>query len=132
MHKTLEVVAAVILSEKDFLCVQRGFNEKSYISHKWEFPGGKIETNELPKNALRREISEELEMDISVGELITTVDHEYPDFSIRLHAYRCSTKNRSLTLNEHLAYKWLPIDQLTKMDWAAADIPIVQALLDHG
>ena len=131
MRNKIEVVAAVIFSDRDILGVQRGFNEKTYISQKWEFPGGKIESNELPENALRREISEELEMDISVGDLITTVDHEYPDFSIRLHAYRCWTKNRSLMLNEHLDYKWLPIDQLIKMDWAAADIPIVQALLDH-
>jgi 8-oxo-dGTP diphosphatase len=124
----LEVVAAVIMVDDKILCVQRAESEKSYISCKWEFPGGKIEANESAPQALKREILEELGLNISVQELLTSVDHKYPDFSIRLHAFSCGLEKTNLLLNEHLDYKWLYPSELSQLDWAEADIPIVEML----
>ena len=124
----LEVVAAVIMVDDKILCVQRAANAKTYISRKWEFPGGKIELGESGADALKREILEELGINVAVHELLITVDHEYPDFSIRLQAYLCSAEEVNLHLNEHLDHKWLDRDELSQLDWAAADIPIVEIL----
>ena len=131
MRRAIEVVAGVITSAGAILCVQRDINEKSYISEKWEFPGGKIELGESPQDALRREIAEELEIDISVGKLLITVQHDYPDLSVNLHAFLCSAPVRHLNLTEHIDYKWLPQAELSQLDWAAADLPIIKALSTH-
>jgi 8-oxo-dGTP diphosphatase len=127
--KTIEVVAAVIVHEHRYLCVQRGWSKYDYISKKYEFPGGKIEQGELPQQALKREIMEELSLDVNVGELLVSVNHQYPDFTIIMHAYLCGCKDVSLVLKEHLDSKWLLKDELLSLDWAAADVPIVHQLL---
>jgi len=127
--KTIEVVAAVIVHEHRYLCVQRGWSKYDYISKKYEFPGGKIEQGELPQQALKREIMEELSLDVNVGELLVSVNHQYPDFTIIMHAYICGCKDVSLVLKEHLDSKWLLKDELLSLDWAAADVPIVHQLL---
>lgn len=128
--KTIEVVAAVIRdSEGLTLAVQRGESTKDYISKKWEFPGGKIEQGESFQEALKRELEEELRTKAEIGELITTVDHTYPDFRLIMHAFHCRINGGSLTLTEHLDMKWLPKSELRKLDWAAADIPIVDLLV---
>lgn len=127
--KTIEVVAAVIVHENRYLCVQRGWSKHDYISKKYEFPGGKIEQDELPQQALKREIMEELNLDITIGELLISVNHQYPDFTIIMHAYVCGCKDVSLVLKEHLDSKWLLKDELLSLDWAAADVPIVHRLL---
>lgn len=131
--KKVEVVAAVILYEDKILCVQRPEHKLDYISKKYEFPGGKIEEGESQEEALKREIIEELDMVIAVQSLIVTVIHPYPDFELTMHAYHCQCKNQTLTLNEHIDAQWLTIDALSELDWAAADIPIVQKLIQtHG
>lgn len=127
--KTIEVVAAVIVHEHRYLCVQRGWSKYDYISKKYEFPGGKIEQGEMPQQALIREIMEELSLEINVGELLISVNHQYPDFTIIMHAYLCGCKDVSLVLKEHLDSKWLLKDELLSLDWAAADVPIVHQLL---
>lgn len=131
--KTIEVVAAVIEAGGETLCVQRGESRLDYISKKWEFPGGKLEVGETQSEALAREIREELHMDVVVGERVTTVRHRYPDFELIMHAYRCTVaaESRAVTLTEHLAHRWLPVDGATfrNLDWAAADVPIVEALV---
>ena len=127
--KTINVVAAIIMREGQFLCTQKGFNKYDYISHKYEFPGGKIEAGETEENALVREIKEELEMTLVGVEKYVTVEHEYPDFNIVLHSYICNVGNEKIHLNEHLECKWLDACELLDLDWAAADIPIVNQLI---
>ena len=128
--KNIEVVAAIILFNNKILCVQRNKNKYDYISYKFEFPGGKVEIGETNVEALRREIKEELEMDIIIQKHFLTVDHEYPDFKLTMHSFICSCANRDLTLTEHIDFKWLNKDQMKSLDWAAADIPIVDKLIN--
>lgn len=131
-RKHIEVVAAVIESETDILCVQRGKNPRAYISGKWEFPGGKVEPGEDHATALIREISEELQVSVTVLSAILTVRHVYPDFDLTMHAYLCtiSPPSRSVVLTEHVDLRWLSpaSPEFLTLDWAAADIPIVEAL----
>lgn len=133
-----QVVAAVIVDDGEVLCMQRGQTKFPYTSNKWEFPGGKIEAGETPEEALRREIREEMAMDVRVGRHLVTVEHEYPDFCITMAAYLCesfcnaaeSTKERrrAFTMNEHHAFRWLRPADLSSLDWAAADVGIVEAV----
>jgi len=126
--KTVEVVAAIVVSNNQFLCTQRGESKFSYISKKWEFPGGKVEPNETQEEALIREVQEELHMDISISQHFLTVEHTYPDFKIIMHSFLCQSESKELELTEHLEAKWLGKNELDTLDWAAADIPIVDEL----
>jgi len=130
--KNIEVVAAIILSNNKILCVQRGPNKYEYISYKYEFPGGKIENGESKENALKREISEELFMDIKVERLFLTISHSYPDFNLEMHSFICTCENPTLTLTEHIDYKWLSKSELAHLDWAAADIPVLVEFLKQN
>jgi len=127
--KQIEVVAAIITHQNRYLCVRRGESSLDYISKKWEFPGGKIEPNESETGALTREIREELEMNIANLEYFTTVTHAYPDFMLTMHAYICTSTEKNPTLSEHIDFKWLTKEELSSIDWAAADIPIVHKIL---
>lgn len=128
--KTIEVVAGVIKDKEGLtLAVQRGESSKEYISKKWEFPGGKIEEGESREEALSRELSEELKIETTIGDLVMTVDHTYPDFRLIMHAYHCEIVSGELTLTEHLDQKWLRGSELKDLDWAAADVPIVDKLI---
>jgi 8-oxo-dGTP diphosphatase len=126
--KTVEVVAGIIVNEGQILCTQRGESKLSYISKKYEFPGGKVELNESHETALARELKEELLMDAQVKQHFMTVKHQYADFNIVLHAFICHADSRELTLTEHLDAKWLSTKHLDSLDWAAADIPVVEKL----
>ena len=130
--KTFEVVASIILREEKVLCVQRPDNSKEYISRKWEFPGGKVEQGEDPIHALKREILEELQLEIQNLELFATVEHTYPDFHLVMHAYTCEISSGGPVLTEHVGLKWLSVDELDQLDWAAADIPVVKHLQARG
>ena len=129
MSKPIQVVAAVIIRDDKTLCVQRGKHIRDYVSLKWEFPGGKIEPGEDREQALRREIREELDVEIGNLEYFTTVKHAYPDFHLVMYAYTCSIGKGEPVLKEHVALKWLRVEELDQLDWAAADIPIVEKLL---
>ena len=128
--KIIEVVAAVIKFKNKFFCVQRGEHKYDYLSYKFEFPGGKLENNETPKEALIREIREELDYSIKVGKQLVIVNHQYPHFQLRMSAYLCHASDTNFVLKEHVQHKWMERKQLMNLDWAAADIPIVQMLVD--
>lgn len=129
--KHIKVVAAVVKNENHYLCVQRNFNKYDYISYKYEFPGGKVELNESNEDALIREIQEELNLEIQIEKHIITVEHTYPDFRMSMYTYLCNSINRDLILNEHVDHKWLKQEELSSLDWAAADLPIVDFLLHN-
>jgi 8-oxo-dGTP diphosphatase len=127
--KKIEVVAGVIFWHDQVLCVQRPQNKLHYISEKFEFPGGKIEEGETKEEALHRELLEELNLSTKIKSFFLTVIHKYPDFELTMHSFICEVDSKELTLHEHIDQKWLNINELTALDWAAADIPIVAKLV---
>ena len=127
--KTIDVVAAVIVRDGKILCVQRPEHTKEYVSLKWEFPGGKVEVGESREEALVREIREELSIDIEVSEFLMTVEHTYPDFHLTMHVFKCVLDQGEITLNEHVDAKWLSVEELDQLVWAAADVPVVESLM---
>lgn len=129
--KSIEVVAAIILHNNKILCVQRGANKFDYISHKYEFPGGKMEIGETKEETITREIFEELKMKIVVKEEFLTVVHHYPDFILTMHSFLCASDDTKLTLTEHVNFQWLKKEELLNLDWAAADIPIMKKLMEY-
>ena len=124
--KQIEVVAAIIHdSEGRIFATQRGYGEwKDW----WEFPGGKMEAGETPEEALVREIREELSAEISVDELLCTVEYDYPKFRLKMHCYSCSLVTEALHLNEHEAAKWLAKDELDSVKWLPADVEVVETI----
>jgi 8-oxo-dGTP diphosphatase len=130
--KKIEVVAGVIFCKDEILCVQRKKNKLHYISEKFEFPGGKIEPGESKEEALHRELLEELNLSMKIKSFFMTVAHEYPDFELIMHTYICEVESKELKLNEHIDKKWLKVNELNQLDWAGADIPIVEKLVSNG
>ena len=123
--KTIHVVAAVICEKERIFATQRGYGAwKDY----WEFPGGKIEPGETPEEALSREILEELDTEIAVGEKLTTVEYDYPDFHLSMECFFASVTEGSLVLKEHEAAKWLRPDELDTVCWLPADRIIIGLL----
>lgn len=116
--KTIEVVAAIIIRNRKVFATQRGYGE--WLGW-WEFPGGKIEPGESRQAALIREIREELEAEILVGELLDTVQWDYPAFHLTMHCYICTLESESIHLNEHKASAWLSKEDLTSVRWLPAD-----------
>jgi 8-oxo-dGTP diphosphatase len=127
--KKITVVAAIIFEEEKYLCLQRNFSKYPYISYKYEFPGGKVESGETMVDGLKREIMEELNLDIEVIEEYLKVEHKYPDFKITMHSYLCKKLTDNLILKEHINFVWLNKSELAKLDWAEADVPIVNKLM---
>jgi 8-oxo-dGTP diphosphatase len=131
----LQIVAAVVVRDGRLLCVKRGAHKYPYLSHKWEFPGGKIERGEDAVSALVREIDEELSLPITVDYHLTTTEHSYPDFCICMSTYVCrvAVAASEPTLKEHTAMMWLQPTPLAfaGLDWAAADIPVVESVLNR-
>ena len=123
--RQIEVVAAIIVKDHKVFATQRGYGEWKDF---WEFPGGKIDAGETPEEALCREIKEELDTEIAVGELFTTIDYDYPTFHITMHCYLCTIENGSLTLLEHEAAKWLSLEQLDSVTWLPADLLVIAEL----
>lgn len=123
--KQIEVVAAVIRKDACVFATQRGYGDwKGW----WEFPGGKIEPGETPEEALRREILEELQAEISVDEFLCTVEYDYPKFHLTMHCYFCSLLSETFHLNEHEAAQWLKADELDSVQWLPADVMAVEEL----
>ena len=128
--KQIEVVAAVIVEDDKLLATQRGYGD---FKGKWEFPGGKIEQGETHKEALVREIKEELNADIEVLMFLTKVEHDYEKFHLTMHTYVCSLKNKIEMVKhgddefEHDNMVWLDENHLDDVDWLPADIKVVDA-----
>lgn len=123
--KTIEVVAAIIIKDGKVFSTQRGYGE---FKGWWEFPGGKIESGECPQEALIREIHEELDAEISVGELLEIVEWDYPNFHLTMHCFVCSLTSESLFLNEHEAAAWLTMETLHSVKWLPADEGILRKI----
>ena len=124
--KHTEVVAAIIRKEDKIFATQRGYGEwKDW----WEFPGGKMEAGEMPEEALKREIREELSTEIIVDEFLCTVEYDYPKFHLTMHCYLGSLLMEALHLNEHEAAKWLTKDELESVKWLPADLVVIKALI---
>ena len=125
--KQIEVVAAIIHDNKGRIFVtQRGYGESKDW---WEFPGGKMEAGEMPEEALKREIREELETRIVVERFVETVEWDYPQFHLTMHSYLCHVESGHLELKEHEAAKWLNKDELESVNWLPADWEVVKHLL---
>ena len=123
--QTIHVVAAIICDGDRIFATQRGYGEwKDY----WEFPGGKIESGETPEEALHREILEELDADISVGEKITTVEYDYSDFHLNMECFYAKVIAGSLVLKEHEAAKWLKDTEYDSIKWLPADQFVIDIL----
>ena len=138
--KTIRVVAAVILSGGKIFATQRGYGD---FKGGWEFPGGKIEAGETPEAALKREISEELETQIRVGELIDTIEYDYPEFHLSMDCFWCEIINGNLVvqdverihypkafvvLKEHEAARWLDKENLYSVEWLPADVSLIEKI----
>lgn len=125
MMKHIEVAAAVIRRGNEIFATQRGYGE---FKDWWEFPGGKMEPGESPQQALVREIREELDATVEVGDLIRTVEWDYPAFHLTLHCFWCELTCEALHLNEHEAAAWLTKDTLFSVRWLPADEGILKEI----
>ena len=129
--KTLHVVAAVIREGDRIFATQRGYGE---YKDGWEFPGGKIEPGETPRQALAREIREELDTGIAVGDCLAVVEYDYPAFHLRMQCFWAGIRDGSPVLKEHEAARWLGVDELDEVAWLPADqslIPLIRAKLSE-
>ena len=123
--KTVKVVAAIIRDGNKVFATQRGYGD---YKDGWEFPGGKIEPGETPQQALVREIREELDTDISVGDCLTTIEYDYPAFHLSMQCFWCRILDGTPVLKEHEAARWLDPDGFDHVDWLPADLTIIDLI----
>lgn len=123
--KFIEVVAAIIHRDGTYFATQRGYGE---FEGMWEFPGGKIEPGESPEVALKREIQEELGVDITIEKLLCTTEYDYPSFHLIMHCYLCDIETGEIELKEHKSALWLTTETLNKVEWLPADKDVIDVL----
>lgn len=126
--KTVRVAAAIIRSGHKIFATQRGYGE---FKDGWEFPGGKIEAGETPQEALVREIREELDAEIQVGEKIDCVEYDYPAFHLSMECFWARIRSGELTLKEHEAARWLSREELDSVDWLPADQGLIEGIREY-
>ena len=126
--KTVNVVAAVIRDEDKIFATQRGYGD---YKDGWEFPGGKIEPGETPQQALVREIKEELDTAIEVGDCLTTIEYDYPAFHLSMQCFWCTIVQGTPVLKEHEAARWLDAENLDSVDWLPADLSIIRLIKEQ-
>ena len=124
----IEVVAAAIVFENHLLAFQRGASKYSYVANRFEFPGGKVRKDEPQEDSLIRELKEELDLDIKVGEWITIVEHSYKDFPSRMHCYLVHLESFTGLLKEHISYFHGSLEDARQLDWIEVDKPILDIL----
>ena len=124
--KQIEVVAAIIQCDGAYFATQRGHGE---FEGMWEFPGGKIEPGESREVALKREIQEELGVDITIEELLCTTEYDYPSFHLTMHCYLCSIETGEVELREHMSAQWLTVELLDSVEWLPADKEVIDKLI---
>ena len=129
--KIIRVTAAIIESDDKILIAQRK-SEDDIFGGLWEFPGGKIEDGETPEECMARELKEELDIEVEVGELITSNKHKYPHGYFELIAYRVKYISGEIVLNDHDDFKWVTIDEMDSFEFPPADIPIIKKLTNNG
>ena len=125
MKKTIEVCAGIIEKDNKILCTQRGKSKNDEVSFKYEFPGGKLEVGETPFDAIKRELKEELDMDVLPKEIFCKIEHSYTEIDLKMYCIKCELLDNNFVLKEHLAYKWLSKNELDSLDWAPADLKVV-------
>ena len=123
--KQIDVVAAILHRDGAYFATQRGYGE---FEGMWEFPGGKIEPGESPEDALKREIQEELGVDIAIEELLCTTEYDYPSFHLTMHCYLCCVEAGNIELREHKSARWLTSETLDNVEWLPADKEVIDKL----
>lgn len=129
MRKCIKVTGAVFIRGNRVLAAQRG--AEKILGGYWEFPGGKIEPGETAKESLEREIREELQCTAIVGELLTTTDYDYPFGTVSLTTFLCELGDEEPSLTEHQDIRWVAPEDLKSLEWAPADIPAVDLLVER-
>ena len=128
----MQVVAAIIIYKSKILALQRGFSNKSYISLKYEFPGGKVKKDETFLQALEREIKEEIDIEIDNPTLYFKSKFKYPDYDVSISFYTCQVKKLKINLNVHRDYKLLSIKNLREVEWLEADYNVIEFIEKKG
>jgi 8-oxo-dGTP diphosphatase len=126
MTDIVKVTAAILVKDNKIIIAKRGPND--HLAKKWEFPGGKVEINETPEQCLKREMKEEFDIDVSVGEYLGSSIYYYSHISIELMAYRTYWENGKIDLKDHDDFKWVSLEQLADFDFAPADLVFVEKL----
>ena len=127
--KSVEVVAAIIYKDGAYFATQRGYGE---FEGMWEFPGGKIEPGESRESALKREVQEELGIDITIDKFLSTTEYDYPSFHLTMHCYLCRVESGMIELREHKSARWLTAGMLDSVEWLPADLEVVARLKLSG
>lgn len=127
--KVIEVVAAIIYKDGSYFATQRGYGE---FEGMWEFPGGKIEPGESPEAAIKREIEEELGINITIDKFLCTTKYDYPSFHLTMHCYLCSIISGEIELREHKSAQWLSTELLDSVEWLPADKEVVETIRLHN